>query len=297
MISIVIPIFNFNVINLLEELHKQLEKENVIFEIICIEDASTKYIEENLKINQFKNTHLFHLDKNRGRSKIRNLLAEKAKFDWLLFLDSDVLPKTDNFISKYIDCIKFKKAEICFGGVENKKEIPKKEKKLRWIYGVKREEISFENRQNNPYKYFLSANFLIKKITFNKIKFNENIVGYGYEDLLFIEDARKINVKVSHLNNSVIHTGIDESSIFLLKTKEALANLYRLKEGKLINNNKIKILAVFNVIHKMNLIWFFSYLYTNFNKIFEANLTSNSPSLFIFDFYKLTYYCYLEKTS
>jgi len=297
MISILIPIFNFNVVGLIEELHRQLEKENFGFEIICIDDASTEIIKENKLINQFKNTHLIYLNKNIGRSKIRNLLAEKAKFEWLLFLDSDVIPEQPTFLKKYLDCIKFRNAEICFGGVINSKEVPIKGKKLRWVYGVEREEIPFDKRQKNPYEYFLSANFLIEKKTFKNIKFNEKIKGYGYEDLLFIEDAKKLNIVIYHLNNSVIHTGIDDSSIFLQKTKEALNNLYRLKRNELININQIKILNAFDLIARIKLIWLFSYLYVNFHGILEANLTSNSPSLYIFDFYKVTYYCYLENKS
>jgi len=106
MLSVLIPIYNYKVTHLLLELILQLEDVNILYEIICIDDSSTEFNRENLIIETFKNVTSLKLENNIGRSKIRNLLTKKATYRWLLFLDSDVLPKNNNFIQKYISCIK-----------------------------------------------------------------------------------------------------------------------------------------------------------------------------------------------
>ena len=101
MISILIPSYNFDVTNLIETIHKQIELTTNKFEIICAEDGSTQTF-SNEKIKNLKNVTYIHLKKNIGRSKIRNLLANTAKFKWLLFIDCDS-EINNNFVYKKTD--------------------------------------------------------------------------------------------------------------------------------------------------------------------------------------------------
>ena len=90
MISILIPCYNYDITELTQKLHKQLNIVKKKFEIICVEDGSTDtFLNTNIK----KLTHVKYikLHKNIGRSKIRNFLAMEAKFNWLLFIDCDRL--------------------------------------------------------------------------------------------------------------------------------------------------------------------------------------------------------------
>src|SRR5690606_33420534 len=105
MISILIPTYNYNVFPLVENLYQQCERENLEYEILVLDDASPnkKFKEENSKINKLENCSFQVLDENIGRSKIRNLLATRAKFDWLLFLDADTFPSNNNFIQNYLE--------------------------------------------------------------------------------------------------------------------------------------------------------------------------------------------------
>ena len=157
MLSILIPTYNYNVYNLVATLYKQLEKTGMIFEIICLDDASTTIFLENEKINSLVHCSYKKLETNIGRSRIRNLLAKKAKYDWLLFLDADVLPKNDDFILKYIEHIHTDE-KIVNGGLLYVKEKPEKGKLLRWIYGKNREALTFKVRQKIPYQSFLTLN-------------------------------------------------------------------------------------------------------------------------------------------
>ena len=115
MISILIPIYNFAVKELVSELSRQAQELNLDFEILCIDDNSkSKYTELNKNIKKIYGVNYKLNKKNIGRSAIRNLLTKQSKYDYLLFLDCDVKIK-DNFIRKYI---KFKdKSDVIVGGV------------------------------------------------------------------------------------------------------------------------------------------------------------------------------------
>lgn len=114
MLSILIPVYNYDVFALVETLYKQTLECHIPFEIICLDDASQEFAIENQRINLFENVSYSILEKNIGRSAIRNLLAEKAVYENLLFLDADTIPVHDNFISNYISEIKNK---AVFGGL------------------------------------------------------------------------------------------------------------------------------------------------------------------------------------
>lgn len=293
MISVLIPTFNYDVSALVTSLISQFSKTKVDFEIICVDDASTKYISENKTLEELTNVSIFNLSKNIGRSKIRNLLVKKAKYNWLLFLDVDVIPKGKNFIDIYLEYIKYGKADIYCGGVAYKNVIPPKSKRLRWVFGKKREEIDSKDREINPYQYFFGANILVHKSIFDVCQFNETLVKYGYEDVLFVENLLNEKIKIKHLNNEVYHLGIEDNNIFLTKTKQAIENLYFLNERKIIKGKNLKILIWYRKLERYKLIYIFGNIHKYFSPFLEKNLKSKSPLLFVFDIYKLTFFCYL----
>ena len=148
MVSILIASYNISVVSLIKELHLQLNKANVIFEIICLDDASKNENNiENKKINQLSFCSFDILNKNIGRSAIRNLLATKASYRWLLFLDADVLPTSSKFISNYLEKIKDNNYSVFLGGIKYRNFEDKN--LLRWRFGKKSEEISATKR-NEP---------------------------------------------------------------------------------------------------------------------------------------------------
>jgi glycosyltransferase involved in cell wall biosynthesis len=296
MISVLIPVFNFKVTNLVTEIHSQLLVLNIDFEIICIDDASTIYFNENDVIQKLKNVIFVKLEKNIGRSCIRNLLVKKANFNWLLFLDADVMPNKTIFIKNYINKIKNEEAKVYLGGIIYQNKKPNRNKLLRWVYGKKREEVNLSIRKNKPYNYFFGGNFLIHKSVFKTVIFNETIIKYGYEDLFFANNLKKNNIKLIHMDNPIIHLGITTTDAYLINIKHATENLYELnKEGLRLNNSKI--LNVFRLINKIGLTLIVSKLYSNLSSVLEKNLKSKNPQLYLLDLYKLSYLCYLKKTN
>lgn len=294
MISVLIPIYNFNAFNLVSTVHKQLELLNQEFEIICICDASIEFIVENDAINNLSKTKLISLNENIGRSKIRNLLIEKSNFKWLLFLDSDVFPKDNLFIKRYLDCTTKIDTKVFCGGIIYKNEKPDSNKLLRWIYGKNREEINVLKRDKSPYQYVSGANFMIHRLVVERIKFDERIINYGYEDVLFIEDLKINNIEIAHLENPVYHLGIENNLVFLTKTKEAIENLYFISSNNILKGDNLKLLKTYEILKKYGLMISFLKVFLKFQKRIELNLLGENPSLFLFDIFKLGYFCSLQ---
>lgn len=293
MLSILIPVYNYAVLTLVGELKKQCNTCGIKFEIICYDDASDLFATENQQINQFENCSFFVLEKNVGRSAIRNLLVEKATYENLLLLDADVIPVHNQFISNYIDQIN-KNKKVIFGGLfyENKK--PVKELLLRWIYGREREALPLSERIKNPSDFALVSNLVIKKEILIRFPFDETLTKYGYEDLLFFSVLKSNAVEITQIENPVFHLNLETSSLFLSKTKMAIENLVFLNAANKITLNESRIIASFELLKRAKLLFVFSFIFKKFESKIKQNLVSEQPSLFLFDIYKLGYYCFLK---
>lgn len=290
MLSVLIPTYNYNAFALVNELHKQLLKSKVQFEIICFDDGSKATLnQQNEKINALPFARFNALKDNVGRSAIRNQLSEEAVYSWLLFLDSDVLPVSPLFIHNYLKEIQYKTGAVFCGGIrylasdENKKL-------LRYKYGIKFEEINVDKRNKRPYKFFFTANFLISKALFNKSRFEEKLTKYGREDFLFSLTLKANNFSVIHLENEVYHHGIDTDTAFVFKTKQAMENIAFLadnnlilpKEGNLLKS--VHYLSLFGVSSVVGILAPF----------FEKKAIKKA-SIFYLNCFKVSYLCSLKK--
>ncbi|MBF4516294.1 glycosyltransferase family 2 protein [Flavobacterium sp. ANB] len=285
MLSILIPVYNYNVLPLVNELVKQCNSVGIDFEILCQDDASNS--QENIlnqEINLLPNCSFFVNESNLGRGKNINSLAQKAKHDWLLILDCDTFPSQNDFIQKYIDIISNLKDNIIFGKIIYEDVKPENEKLLRWIYGNKRETVSI-----------LTSNLLIKKDIFLQYPFDDSITKYGYEDLLFFSVLRKNHFKISTIENPTFHINLETSIVFLNKTKTALENLVSLYRSNKISKEDSKIIKVFEFLKKLRLVEFSVSVFKKNKTEIEKNLLSQNPSLFLFDLYKLGYFCSIKK--
>ncbi|PWB24412.1 glycosyltransferase family 2 protein [Flavobacterium sp. HTF] len=293
MLSILIPVYNYNAFSLVEKLHNQVAELNIPFEIICLDDASSLFTNENQQINQFQNSSFVVLEKNIGRSAIRNLLSQKAVYENLLFLDADTIPVHDNFISNYISQINTSE-KVVYGGILYQNSKPSKNELLRWIYGIKREALSASERGKNLYLSFLTLNFLIKKSLFSKVHFNENIPNLRHEDTLFSYELMQNKVESIHIENPVYHLGIEDSKTFLKKSEEAVIGLKNLVDSNLISSDYVKLSHYFQIIKKYRLTSLIGFGFRVFKPLFVKQLLSKKPSLFLFDIYRLGYYCSVD---
>ena len=295
MLSILIPTYNYNILPLVEELHWQVLEEDIPFEIIVLDDASPDRItvEENRRIAFLEKASYTLLDKNIGRSAIRNLLGQKAKYPWLLFLDADTIPTNKTFIKTYLSLLT-NEEKVVYGGIRYQEEKPPAGQLLRWIYGYDREALPVSQRKKLPYRSLLTLNFAIKKSVFNKVTFNESIPNLRHEDTLFSHELEKAGIIVEHIDNPVIHLGLENSEIFLRKTEESVIGLKYLLDKELLSNDYLRIIKASIFIRKFGLRPLVSFFFSRFKKSFQKNLLGVNPSLFVYDLYRLGYICSLK---
>ncbi|RMA56730.1 glycosyltransferase family 2 protein [Ulvibacter antarcticus] len=289
MLSILIPTYNYNVFPLAEKLAAQAEKLAITFEIVVFDDCSPKPPTENESINSLPNATYKILEKNIGRSAIRNLLAKTAAFDTLIFLDADTMLISEDYISDYLEALE-STTQIIYGGIVYQSEMPPEDEILRWAYGNAREALPLEERLKKPHLSFLTLSFLIKKDVFKIMKFNEEIPNLRHEDTLFALDAKKNNIRVQHIDNPVMHLGLETSSVFLRKSNEAVEALRLFVKDGLIKAEETRLSQFADKINRLHLSGGVRWIYRSFRKKMEVNLLSSKPSLFVFDVYRLGYY-------
>lgn len=290
MISILIPTYNYDVNCLVEQLIKQAQNCNILYELICIDDGSNSKVNlKNERINNLANCKFIAFQKNKGLSTTRNILAEEAKYEYLLFIDGDSIIINDNYVNSYINAIK-KNKDVIYGGRLHPEQASAN-RKLRWKYGFYIEDSSALSRTQNPYKCILFNNTLIKKSIFNKIKFNNNIKTYGHEDTLFAFDLFNLNASVLHIENPILHGDIDLNKVYFLKTCKSLSNLNKIYSTGLINPNFITFLKIFEKLKFWKLNYIFAYTHIILHPLYKIQLTSNKPSLFVFNLFRVSYFC------
>jgi glycosyltransferase involved in cell wall biosynthesis len=233
MVSILIPIYGEPVDAQLASLAIEAKKLDYDVEIIVCDDASP--LPKRPAFTEYEGIEyrFIQLQKNLGRSKIRNFLAEEAKYEQLIFVDADCLPIQSSFIDTYK--VKFEEDEVLVGGQLFASEPPSEfSRMLRWDYGTNVEARPLKERVSSPYRSFMANNFSISKSLVKKYPFDVNHTGYGHEDTLFGVQLRENNVKVVHIKNPIRHLGNETNEQFLNKTAEGVRNLARLYvDGKL----------------------------------------------------------------
>ncbi len=295
MLSILIPIYNYNVYPLVLELHRQCLECEIEFEIVCQDDASGSNLNvENEKINLLSNSSFKSLKENIAHRKNRNLLAEKAKYNYLLFIDGDSNMISSNYISNYIQNIQ--DFDIVYGGRLHPNLCPSDMQKLRWKYGKYTEDKTCENRKKTPFKSLLFNNTLIKKECFNKVKFDSFLIKYGHDDTQLSYQLSLLEAKVNHINNPIEHGDIDNNSSFISKMKSSLENLIYLYEEKKITQNFSKLISLLLLLNKLKLTYFVSKFYLQYEKIIFKQLEGNNSSLFVFNLFRIGYLCNLYTT-
>lgn len=285
-ISICIPVYNFDVRELVYDLKREIASHSIDAEIILIDDGSDEGFkrinnELNNQVGQF-----ILLEKNIGRSRIRNLFLKHTKGDYLLFLDCDVQIGHSDFLKNYLQEIKSNsEVDVVYG---NFRIDPSYSKTLRNRYSVERE--IFSGDRTSDFSVFKTVNFIIKRAAFIKFPFDETLIHYGYEDYVFAKKMELNNVTFSGINNPVIHVDDTSNDVLLAKTEIAMNSLFQLSQND-DNEKYIKDIKVFNVarkIRKLGFNRFFLVLYERFiRKMILKNLLSENPQIKNLDIYKL----------
>lgn len=294
-LSILIPTYNYACVELVEELCAQAKAvEGLKYEILVAEDGSTDAATKgtNRLISRQENCRLIACKVNRGRSRIRNFLAEKASFPYLLFLDSDVMPGSEGFLLNYLEL--GEEVSVAYGGVTLPKDEELAQRNLRYKYETKcLRKFTLARRREHEYQSFRTTNFLVSRATMLRFPFEENIRKYGYEDVLFGKVLEAAGVPIVHLDNAVVIEDFEENADFLLKTEEGLATLASLRE-KMLGHSVL--LAEALSLESGALGWLLRRIFKGSQGWMRRNLTGENPSVFVYNLFRLgTLMKFLEK--
>jgi len=292
-LSVLIPVYNWNLQILFAELNEQLAGLDSEWEVLCLDDGSVKYSGDNKSLARDFGFE-YHCRENRGRSVTRNELAEWASGDWFLFLDCDSGVVRDDFLKKYMESSS--SSEVVYGGTIYQSDFPGREYALHWKYGKKREALKANVRNKVPFRTFKTNNFLVSRAVFSRFKLDESIKTYGYEDLMWAEALKKGGVSILHIDNPVLHRGLNRTEVFLDNTSEAVENLWKLNaSGKL--NSPTPLLDYHSKLRKFGLNGLLRSMFAVFRPVIHANLRSSNPWLPLFALYKLMLLSQVAKKS
>lgn len=290
------------------------------FEIIFADDGSADATarQRNAIIAQLPYCQYIERPKNVGRSAIRNFLAHTAHYSHLIFLDGDVAIKRGNFVQTYlahrndadviIGTLHFSRMQVACDTAEDiightkraKEETKKTTEPVLYDDNLKyRYEQQFlakhpvKKRMQQPYASFRTTNFMVRRDLLLAYPFDETFHEYGYEDTLFGKQLKEHGATLIHLDNAATIADYEDNATFVAKTEESLrtlaAHAHQLQgcSTLLHTANKLKCLHLLSLI---------AFVFEIFKGLLHKNLCSNSPSVFLFNVYKLGYYINLTRS-
>lgn len=294
MLSILIPTYNYDCTRLVRDLQMLAERAGIVYEIIVADDASPMRMctEKNREINALPHCRLVELVENVGRARIRNRLADEARYEWLLFMDCDAEVVSDEFIVNYLA---HTDAEVVCGGLCHADTLPSPEVSLRYVYEKRADrKRAARYRAKNPYGQFISFCFMIRSDVFHAVRFDERITEYGHEDTLFGIGLEQRKADIRHIDNPMRQGGIETNEEFLEKTCAALRNLATMEDAM---QGYSALLRVVRLLRRVGAHRLLACGFVRYESWITRRLCSRKPSLGLFFIYKLGYYCSLLRAT
>lgn len=289
-LSICIPVYNFDIRELVFDLKREIDSQNIDAEILLIDDASKEECRQiNRGLQNIAHQFIF-LEQNIGRSRIRNLFLQYAAGEYFLFLDCDGKITENNFLKKYIQFIQeYPGTQIIYGGRKVLDAPEDSDHYLRWKFAVERENLPVELRREKPYLSFQTNNFVIRKDILQRVDFNPEFQKYGYEDLLFAMDLKAEHIKIDHIDNPVLNNDLESNSIYLGKVEESVESLsHMLKDEKLNSKlSEVKLVKLYNKLKNTPFKIVLGLLFNRAEGNIKRKLLKGNVNLRYLDMYKL----------
>ena len=225
-VSVLIPFLRDDPSELLRLLDEEAASVGGAVEIIVMDDGTndpnlTARLQTSIKAMALP-ARLITLEKNEGRSKGRNRLAESARGGSLLFLDSDMRPDHRRFLWTWADLVAREDPAVAFGGFSLLQAPTDARFSVHRSMAAKSDCVPYQERAKTPEKYVFTSNLLVRRDVFEAETFDAEFSGWGWED---VEWAMRVSRRftVVHVDNPATHMGLD--------TVEALAGKYEQSAG------------------------------------------------------------------
>ncbi|OFY61059.1 MAG: hypothetical protein A2V46_01115 [Bacteroidetes bacterium RBG_19FT_COMBO_42_7] len=294
-ISILIPVNDFDIVALVHSMREGMASVQEFCEILIGDDGSSEEYKKKYQSAAAENIRVISSEKNIGRAAIRNRMITEAKGDLLLFIDADTMTRgtAETFLNKWLEYIGSERV-ICGGILYTDSPPGDPDKTLRWKYGRKKEQQKPGERNKHPHASFSTFNVLIDKSIFSKFRFYEELKKYGHEDTLFSYQLKKAGINVLHIDNGLVHEGLETNKEFLTKTKSSIENLSKLYDNvtdKKTFSSTVNLLRLFWWLKVFHLTRIFAGFFIRYRDKMEIRLDSSKVSLTLFKLYKISMFC------
>lgn len=270
---------------LVKTLHAQATHIGICYEIIIAEDGSTdkSTINANHQLSTQHGVRHIVLDRNIGRSAVRNMLIDEAAYKRLLLIDADMTITHNDFLLRYLET----EGQVVYGGYSVNECNTAIRHGLRYHYEYCYEKKHpLKKRQENPYQNFRTSCFMAQREVMKCNPFDECFRYYGYEDVALGKKLQESGVTIVHINNPVCPCHFESNKVFIEKTEEALLTLY------MFRHELMDYSALLSFVEKIKRRHMLTLLHTVCNcckKPIRALLYKHDFTL-LFQFYKLCYF-------
>jgi len=291
-ISLLIPVLDYDIIALVHIMKDAMNKVPEFCEILIGDDGSTSEYAEKYHSLETTNVRVVSSEKNIGRAAIRNKLALEAHGDFLLFVDADVMmPGTaEAYILNWLPYLN-KSRVICGGILYHDSPPGDPDKMLRWTYGKWREQKTAVERNKHPHAGFSTFNVMIERSVFSKIRFNEELKQYGHEDTLLGYQLKKAGIGILHIDNGLMHEGLESNRDYLNKTKLGIENLSKLYDkvtDKSAFSETVLLLKIYDKLKYLGVTRILAAIFIKYRERMEIRLDASKISLILFGIYKMS---------
>lgn len=227
-ISVVVPTFRFDC----SELMARLSALSPDIELVVHDDGSGDSALADALVRAARAAatpvRLVLARRNRGRAGARNAAVRHARADWVLLLDSDMLPDGDDFIARYIEAAKAAPGPCLIVGGYSLDQTPDKPgKALARRQALTSECLPAVARSRAPGRFVFTSNMLVHRAVLETCRFDEAFTGWGWEDT---EWGLRVAARfpVLHIDNTASHMGVDDDSVLMDKYARSGPNFARL---------------------------------------------------------------------
>ncbi|MFE9083648.1 glycosyltransferase family 2 protein [Brevundimonas sp. NPDC003935] len=229
-LSVLIPFLRDDPETLIELLDREASRLNGAAELVLLDDGTndldlTRRLIARIEASTLP-IRLISLSENEGRSVGRNRLAASARGSSLLFLDGDMRPDDDRFLTTWADLAATRDTAVAFGGFSLLQAPDDARFAVHRSMAARSDCTPREQRALQPEKHVFTSNLLVRRDVFETEAFDTGFSGWGWED---VEWAMRVSrrFKVEHIDNPATHMGLDTVDSLAAKYEQSAPNFAR----------------------------------------------------------------------
>ncbi|MCF0197581.1 MAG: glycosyltransferase family 2 protein [Bacteroidaceae bacterium] len=286
-LSVLIPSYRFDCAPLVERLLAMLPTDA---EIVVGDDGSPNADSFLPRIEAMPRVRVIRGQSNRGSAAMRNRLAREARGEYLLYMDCDGMPMSDDFLSRYLELLPTR--QVVCGSVCHPDALPSPAVSLRYTYEKQAERrFTAEQKNSHPHRCFRTFHFLVPRDTLLACPFDETVRLSGYEDVLFGKRLHEAGVRVTHIENKVLNVHLEANEAFLRKTEHQLRTLHEKRE-ELRGYSSLQ--TCYEKLERLHLAPLLRLWHRWMQGAEVRRLLRPHPPIWLFQLYKLGYYAGLS---